>query len=458
MKVTFLGACGTVTGSRILLEYHHHRFLLDCGLFQGPRELRNWNWHISDELRGLAGIVVSHAHIDHSGFLPKLVRDGYRGPIYASPPTCDLLKIMLLDAAHLQEEDAAFANRTGYSSHKPALPLYTVDDAQKAISLLYPVPFYQVQEIMRGCGFRFLRAGHILGASLIEVIYQDQADQDRHILFTGDLGHNRSPLVCDPDYVRTSDVLICESTYGDRVVPPFDENFLAAVINKVLSRGGTLVIPAFALGRSQELLWHIRALEDQKKIPHYPVYLDSPMALDVTDIYLKYQDFLKIRGKDVTKLWPNRMEFVRKSDDSMLLAMSTEPKIVVSASGMLQGGRVLHHLKHKLQSEKNGVLFVGYQAPGTKGRLLKNGIPRIRLHHQEVDVVAEIFSIESLSSHADSNELMSWLRQISPAPRYVFLVHGEDEARWALSYRLKYELNWEVTLPALGSSFNLQFT
>lgn len=436
MKVTFLGGAQTVTGSRFLIEYRGHGYLVDAGLFQGPKELRDLNWTVQADYKKVKGVILTHAHIDHSGYLPRLVKEGYKGPIYCSHPTLDLTKILLLDAAYLQEEDAQFANKTKHSSHSPALPLYTHEDALQANKQLRAQAYYEWVELEPGLSFQLLRAGHILGASLVLIRFENRQGDFEFLCFTGDLGHNSHVLLSGPDRINEVDYLVMESTYGDRLHLSYKDEELASIINTVLGRQGTLVIPSFALGRSQEILFRIRQLEDKGLIASYPIYLDSPMALDVTDVYLKYQDELKIRGFSPDSIWPTKLEFIRKSDDSMLLAMSNHPKIVVSASGMLQGGRVLHHLKTKLPQESNGVLFIGYQGEGTKGRLLREGIPTLRLYHQEVEVNAEIFTIDAFSSHADQSQLLEWVSSVIKKPKIIFLVHGESSAQLELSSRL----------------------
>lgn len=457
MKLKFIGAAQTVTGSKIEVEHEGYRCLVDCGMYQGPKEIRDLNWEPFSEVDKVQSIILTHAHIDHSGYLPKICREGFRGPIYCSYATKELAEILLKDAAYLQEEDAEFANRTGHSHHEPALPLYTQEDAEKAIRQLQSAQKHQWHSLSPSMSFRFLRAGHILGSCIVQIQYTEN-NESKIITFSGDIGGGRSQVIKEPEMVSETDYLVCESTYGDRHLPPFNPDQLAEIINKVIGRGGTLVIPSFAVGRTQELLYLIHQLEVEKKIVDVPVYVDSPMAKDVTEIYRSYSHDLKIGdGKaDVEfSLSPDHFKAVRSSDESMLLCMSDAPKIVISASGMLQGGRVLHHLRSKLPSEKNGVLFVGYQGAGTKGKLLKNGLRTIRIHHMTVDVEAEIFSIDSLSAHADSGELMTWLRGFQKPPRKTFLVHGEIESLKALYYRVTNELGWDCEIPSPSESFVL---
>lgn len=449
LKLKFYGAAGTVTGSKLLLEFKQRQYLFDCGLFQGPRELRQRNWESLPDFKNIKGVILSHAHIDHSGYLPKLVKDGYRGPIYCTAATAELCRFLLLDAAYLQEEDARFANSTGYSHHSPALPLFDQNDAKKALELLRPVAFHQWQELSEGFSFRFFRAGHILGSAISQFSFQSN-DQTKILTLTGDLGNSRSAIIEDPDKITETDFLVMESTYGDR--RQSRENTLdqlEKIIKRVLGRGGTLVIPAFAVGRTQELLYLIEKLEYDKRIPLYPVYLDSPMANSATDVYLKYTSELKkeLRGEHLkSRLSSAKYIEVKSSDESMLLCMNTEPKIVISAAGMLTGGRVLHHLKSKLPDEKSGVLFVGYQATGTKGLLLKNGLRDIRIHHQKVTVEAEVFSIDSLSAHADCDDLGLFVSSLKKKPQKVLLNHGEPNALESLRYQLtvEYGLSTEI--------------
>lgn len=444
LKLKFLGAAMTVTGSRTLLEYNHSSYLVDCGLFQGPKEIRARNWEPHPETRNIKAVILTHAHIDHSGYIPKLVKDGFRGPIYCSAATADLCKILLPDSGYLQEEDARFANMKRYSEHSPALPLYTEQDAYAALPYFSPQELDKWIPLEKGLSFRLIRAGHILGATYAQFSYSNEHGS-KILTFSGDLGNGASYLLKDPVQLTETDDLVLEATYGDRSQKRGHEmNQLRDIINKVLGRKGTLVIPAFAVGRTQELLYMIHKLESSGQIEKHKVYLDSPMAQDATELYKKYEEDLRPELTAHGSIPPLRSANfipVSSADESMLLCMNDDPKIVISAAGMLTGGRIMHHLKAKLPGEKNGVLFVGYQVEGTKGYLLKNGLMSIRIHHEEVSVDAEIFSIDSLSAHADSDDLVNWVRGFSQKPSRVFLNHGEKNALEALQYRLRHELH-----------------
>jgi metallo-beta-lactamase family protein len=458
LKIKFIGAALTVTGSRTEIKYNGSRYLIDCGLFQGPREIREQNWSIVENADKIKAIILTHAHIDHSGYIPSIVNQGFRGKIFCSEATADLCRILLPDSGYLQEEDAYFANMKKYSSHSPALPLYTEKDAIASLEYFSPMPLNEWVELEPGLSFKLSRSSHILGATFVQLSYKSNHGS-KIVTFSGDLGHARSLVLKEPVQITESDSLILESTYGDRVQPKVDVmTQFKNIIHKVLERGGTLVIPAFAVGRSQELLHLIHRLEESGEIKKYPVYLDSPMALDATELYLKYGDELRpevIKNRTVSPMKCARFTPVRTRDDSMLLCMSTEPKIVISAAGMLTGGRIMHHLKSKLPDSKSAVLFVGHQVEGTKGYLLKNGLGKIRIHHQDVDVEAEILALDSLSAHADSNELVQWVSGFSKKPKKIFLNHGEKNSIEALQYRLKHELGLESVIPKPGDEFQL---
>jgi len=459
LTLKFLGAARTVTGSKTLLEYNERKYLIDCGLFQGPYEMRKLNWDPFPYSKELSAVIVTHAHIDHSGYLPKLVKEGFRGPIYCSPPTKDLCRILLLDSAHLQEEDAAFANKTKHSRYSPALPLYTTQDAEKSLRQLESVPYQNWIQLDQDLSFRFIRSGHILGSSFIQIHFLS-ATGSKILTFSGDLGNNRSFVLDEPDQLTESDYLVMESTYGDRTQNGGSDpvSRIAAIIKEVIGRGGTLVIPAFSVGRTQELLHIMHLLEQRNEIPKCPVYLDSPMSKNVTSVYKKYPEELKstIRGEQLeSNLCSTHYHEVQDADDSMLLCMSDEPKIVISAAGMLTGGRILHHLKAKLPSEKNGVLFVGYQAQGTKGLLLKNGLKKIRIHHREIDVEAQIYNIESMSAHADSDETLRFVQRMSKKPELIFLNHGENNSLETLRYRFEKELKLKTLIAEPNAQYEI---
>lgn len=458
MKISFEGAAKTVTGSQTWVQHQGYHFLVDCGLYQGPKEQRLLNWEKPAYYEKIQAMIITHAHIDHSGLIPRWVQWGWTGPIYCTQATADLLSVMLIDSARLQEEDARFANKTKYSHHDPALPLYNEEDARKALKLLYPLPFDKWVNLSPALSFQFTRAGHILGSAFVQISYAVN-DHSKLLTFSGDLGNHNSDLIKDPQSTLETDVLVLESTYGNRKVNSQGrEDRFAEIVNKVINRQGTLVIPAFALGRAQDLLFTLHQLKKQNRIPNVPIYLDSPMANEVTEIYLKNQDELRLapHNQDIEEALSNRFfRPVGDADESMLLCMSTEPKIVISASGMLQGGRVLHHLKMKLPDEKSGVLFVGFQGSETKGRLLQEGIGSLRIHHQEITVEAEIFTLEGYSAHADDEDIQNWLKAYHKKPSQVFLNHGEPTAQTTLAERIKSELGLNVTIPSLHEGFDI---
>lgn len=458
MKLSFEGAARTVTGSQTLISHHGCHSLVDCGLYQAPKPLRLLNWDKPKYFDKIKSMILTHAHIDHSGLLPRWSFWGWKGPVYCTNSTADLLSIMLIDSAKLQEEDARYARMTKHSRHDPALPLYTTKDAEAALKLLHPLPFDQWQELSPFMSFRFLNAGHILGSAVVQIAYTD--NQSSKILsFSGDLGGGHSDILKGAMTGLESDELVLESTYGDRSVEAEGrEDRLAEVVNKVIRRGGTLVIPAFALGRTQDLLFSLHRLNQKKLIPEVPVYLDSPMANAVTKVYQKHINELTIdpTNNHIEEALSSRhFHGVESPDDSMLLCMSDEPKIVLSASGMLQGGRVLHHLKQKLPNAKNGVLFVGFQGEGTKGRLLKEQILTLRIHHQEIPVEAEIFSLEGYSAHGDANDLIKWLKSFRKLPGRIFLNHGEIESLNIFADRIHKEFGVNAIIPELHQEFDL---
>lgn len=444
MKISFKGAIDAVTGSRTLVEYDQTLFLIDAGLYQGEKSKRLLNWEPKIDVNTLDFIFLTHAHIDHSGLIPKLVKDGFKGAIYCSQGTKDLAELLLLDAAKLQLEDAKFANDTGYSNHKPALPLYSIEDAKAAIDLLHPIKQDEWFSPRPNLSFRLTRSGHIIGSSFIEILYKKNSGLSK-ITFSGDIGNGRSSILKQPLNILETDYLVLESTYGDRLQSRVDsKDELAPIITKIISRGGTALIPAFAVGRAQEVLNTIATLKIEKKIdPKIPVYLDSPMATKATDIFLKHtQEHLGNLN------FVGTFRAISDGMESQNLQESNEPKIVISASGMLSGGRIMHYLKACLPNDKNGLIFVGYQAETTKGRLLQNGLKELRIHHTAIAVNAEIFTIDSLSAHADYLDIFDWLKKFQNPPKKIFLNHGEKSARESLAQKLT-QLGYVVDLPTL---------
>lgn len=447
IRLQFLGAAGTVTGSRTLLTIGDKRYLIDCGLFQGDQTLRQKNWNgLQVPIDQLDAVLLTHAHLDHSGYLPRLYQKGYRGPVYCSEGTADLCQIMLRDAAFLEEELAAYANRTRYSRHVPALPLFTAADAEGALELLQPHKREQWLQLSRHISCRFLRAGHIIGASMIQ--FAISTTQTTHyVTFSGDIGNDRSHIMREPDLVPESQILVLESTYGDRLHSR--DNILeslAVVVNRTVERGGVLVIPAFAVGRAQELLYLLRELEDQKKIRSVPVILDSPMAVAATDIFLKHKEdhLYNPPFEDNRRAFlPRQYKATKSADESMLACMQDGPFIVLSAAGMLSGGRILHHLKARLPDPNNTVLFSGYQAEGTKGRFLQDNVGKItslRIHHQEVPLAAEVVTLESLSAHGDYQDMLEWLKRARSKPQLILLNHGSPNAMKHFAGLIKREI------------------
>lgn len=459
MKLQFLGAAQTVTGSKTLFTFGNKKYLIDCGLFQGPKEKRLLNWKVFEGAKDIDGIFLTHAHLDHSGYIPKLVKEGFRGPIYCSKGTFELAQILLQDAGRLQEEDARFANETQYSSHQPALPLYDENDAIKSFQFFKGLDRDHWYSVDSKVDLRLLRSGHIIGSSFTQLSFELE-NAVKILTFSGDLGNGRIQTLKGPVSVQESDFLVLEGTYGDRTQTKTDPSpRLAEVINEVHSRNGVLIIPAFSVGRTQEILFLIRKLEAENKIPKQPVYLDSPMANRATEVFIKFPEdhspFL-LENRLESPFTASHYTPVRSPDESMLLCMKNGPLIVVSAAGMLTGGRVMHHLKHRLGDERNGVLFVGYQAEGTKGRLLQEGLQSLRIHHEEVSVEATIYSMDSLSAHADADDIMEWLKGFKRLPSVIFLNHGEEKSLRALQQRIENQFPSKVIIPSPNSVYNLR--
>jgi metallo-beta-lactamase family protein len=451
-SLTFLGATGTVTGSKYLLEAGGERLLIDCGLFQGLKELRLRNWNpLAIPASSIQWLVLTHAHLDHTGYIPRLVKEGFRGQIYGSPATVDLSKLVLPDSGHLQEEDAAYANKKGFSKHDPALPLYTYDEAVKSLESFRAIDESRPLELSLHFTLRCLAAGHILGARMIEVTVRENGAVKR-ILFSGDLGRFpqlilRQPVVPEDGF----DYMLLESTYGDRLHPSDDVGpRLASIVEATAQRGGTVVIPSFAIGRTQELLYLLRELIELRKMHSLPIHVDSPMAIDVTDLYRRHEEDYDLQtealeAKGIKAFSPPDLHFDKTVGDSKALNDARFPMVIISASGMATGGRVVHHLERCLPDYRNTILFVGFQAAGTRGRLIQTGQP-VKMHGQYVHVRARIETLEHLSGHADYGEILGWLRQFHHPPGKTFLVHGEPKAAESLRQKVAEELDWDVSV------------
>lgn len=452
-RLRFLGAAGTVTGSRHLLEVQGRQVLLDCGLFQGVKPLRLRNWAPFPVPPGnIESLVLSHAHLDHSGYLPRLMREGFRGPIYCSEATLALCRILLLDSAHLQEADADYLNRHGLSRHQPALPLYTIADAHRAIAALRPVDFDTPQALPAGLRFTLTRAGHILGAAVVQVDY----DGGR-LVYSGDLGRYDDPLMPPPHPVQEADYLVLESTYGNRLHGTQDVlDALADIIGRTIARGGTIIIPSFAVGRAQLLLLHLHRLKTSGRIPaNLPVYLDSPMASAAVETYLQHSADQRLPPADAQAAY-RVATCVSDVEASKALDRSPMPKIIVSASGMATGGRVIHHLKHFVSDPRNTILFAGFQAVGTRGAAMLDGARSVKIHGEYVPVRAELDNLSMLSAHADADEILRWLRGFTRPPKETYIVHGEPAAADALRLRIKDELGWRCRAVEQGEAVELE--
>ena len=448
-SLTFLGAAGTVTGSKYLVETGTHRVLVDCGLFQGLKELRERNWQpLPVDPPSIDAIILTHAHLDHCGYLPRLVSQGFKGRVFCTAGTRDLCTLVLPDSAHIQEEDARDANRHHYSKHHPALPLYTSEDAERALTLMQPVGYNRPVPVVPGVEVEFINAGHLLGSAFARVRLGA-----RTVLFGGDLGRYGRPVLPDPTPVEQADVLLLESTYGDRVHQPDDRgDRLAEIVTAVAARGGKLIIPAFAIGRVEEIIYWLRRLEAEHRIPTLPVFVDSPMAAKALQFYAQRADELdpdmRPEARHVSAFVTKRMTTVASPQQSKELVASRQSAIIVASSGMATGGRVLHHLAATLPNPKHTILFVGFQAAGTRGRALLEGARSVRIKGRDIGVAATIDQINSMSAHADSSEILRWLSGFTTPPSMTYLVHGEPAGLTALQRRIVTEKQWPVRVAA----------
>jgi metallo-beta-lactamase family protein len=452
MQIQFLGAADTVTGSRHLVTMGDQRILLDCGLFQGFKVLRERNWApLAVPPHEIDAVVLSHAHLDHSGWLPVLVKAGFRGPIYASPATCDLAQVLLLDSAHLQEEDARRANRYGYSRHEKALPLYTRADAKKAIAKLVPLAPGRARAVGK-VQLQLTPVGHLLGACAVTLAQGGQT-----LGFSGDVGRNADWLMPPPQTLPAADVLLVESTYGNRLHPDGSGTVaeLGRIIRETIARGGKVLLPSFAVGRAQALMLVLQRLKRSGEIPdHLPIYLDSPMAIEATALYTHHRRLLRVPQREIAQLCDG-VRMVNTAAQSMRLSASRMPSVIIAASGMATGGRVLHHLKVMAPDERHHIVFAGFQVGGTRGAHLVAGAKDVKIHGEYVPVRAPVSSLPGFSGHADADELLAWLRRLPAAPRQTFVVHGEPDAADTLRLRIKDSLGWNVRVPQQGEAVQL---
>jgi metallo-beta-lactamase family protein len=462
-KLTFLGAAGTVTGSKYLVEAAGKRLLVDCGIFQGTPELTDRNYKpLSIDPKSFDYLVLTHAHLDHTGLLPRLVADGYRGPIFANSATIELTTLLLKDSAHLQEEDALHAQQHRHDRHSEAEPLYTTEDVEPVLRALKPMPRAGGFHISPEFHIDSYDAGHILGSSSLVLTISDNGTKTV-VIFSGDIGRYDQPILNDPITPPVNaDVLLCESTYGDRdheTGDPAEE--LAAIVNRVAKRGGSIVIPAFAIGRTQTFMYYLRQLEDQQRVPRLPVYVDSPMALSATDLYLKHSEdhdleFTRLdSGGKGDPLDVHQFHLTRTTDESKQINNVKTPCIIVSASGMVTGGRVMHHLAQRLPDSRNAVILGGFQAQGTRGRALQEGAKTIRLFGQDVPVNAEIVALGQFSAHAGKSELLRWLTALPAPPKQSYLVHGEPSAAQSLQSSIREKFKWNVAVARYLDSVDL---
>lgn len=443
MQLTFLGATETVTGSKYLITHGEKKVLIDCGLFQGYKDLRLRNWDkLPVDPQSIDAVILTHAHIDHTGYLPFLVKNGFKGKIFSSHATKALCSILLPDSGHLQEEEAKNANRYGYSKHKPALPLYTEEDARLALTRFEEVDFDNPYPLFDDFSFHFIRAGHIIGSAFVKI---KQANTT--ILFTGDIGRPHDPVMRAPVTIEEVDYLVTESTYGNRLHDTNDpQPQIGNIINQTIKKGGSIIIPAFAVGRAQSLLFYIYQLKKAGEIPNIPVFLDSPMAINATNILCAHKNDHRLSDEQCKQLCDGAT-YVNTPDESKKLDVQSMPKIIISASGMAEGGRILYHLKAYAPDPKSTLLFTGFQAAGTRGARIINGEKEIKIHGQFTPVRARVEVITSTSAHADYQELLEWLSKFTKPPKKVFITHGEPEAALSLKNKIAEKLGWDCIIP-----------
>ena len=452
VKLKFLGGAGTVTGSKILIEFNQMRYLVDCGLFQGLKELRNMNWDpFPIDPESIDAVILTHAHLDHCGYLPVLVKNGFKGTIHCTKPTKDLTTIILMDSAKIQEEDAARANKHNYSKHPVAKPLYTTDDVYKTLRLFEEHELHEWVILDPDVSFQFLNAGHILGSA-----FADVRIRDKKFFFSGDIGRTKPMLLYPASKVNEADYIVLESTYGDRTHPEIDvKEELLKVIDETYEDRGILMIPSFAVERTQELIYLLYQLIEEEKMPPMPIYLDSPMGVDSTNVYGNYHDWQNISRYDLEHMY-DHVRYVMSYEESKSVVMDSTPKIVLAGSGMIEGGRVLHYLNNHMDKKNNTLLFVGYQGEGPRGRTILEGATEIKFFGEYREVKCKIRELPSLSAHADQKELIEWLRNFSSKPKTIFLNHGEMHQCDNLRVHIETELDWEVEIPHINSTYIIE--
>ncbi len=450
IKISFLGASGTVTGSKYLIETADKKILVDCGLFQGLKELRLLNWqNLPIDASSIDVVLLTHGHLDHVGYLPLLVKQGFKGVIYATSPTIEIARLILLDSAKIQEEDAERANRYHYSKHKPAKPLYDTKEAEAVFPLLYPKPLSQWIDIDAHTSFRFRYNGHILGACFIELKIGHKL-----FVFSGDIGRMEDPLMREPEKPETADILFIESTYGNRLHPANAKQLLANEINKAISRNGTMIVPSFAVERSQLIMYLLWQLKREKKIPSIPVYLDSPMGSHVLDVFHKNPTWHKLTREEIV-LMSQDIKLIQNESETTKLINTATSKIIIASSGMATGGRVLSYFEHYLGDPNATILLVGYQGEGTRGRSLLDGAKELKMRGKLWPVKATVAMVEGLSAHADQSELINWLSKLKNEPSKIFITHGEHDSSHALSEKIKQVYNWNTGIPKLNQIVTL---
>ncbi|MDX2195478.1 MAG: MBL fold metallo-hydrolase [Cytophagales bacterium] len=456
IRLRFLGGAKSVTGSKYLLEIDENKFLIDCGLFQGLKDLRLKNWEefpVNPKL--IKCIILSHAHIDHSGYLPKLYKEGFKGKVICTQATKDLLEIMLLDSAKLQEEEAEYAYRKGYSKHEKPQPLYNTEDVTNMLPYIVGYGYKESIRITDKLSLQFEDAGHILGSAIVE-LYIKGDNQNKKIVFSGDLGRYNTPILRNPTSIKEADILLVESTYGNKENPVDNpKDLLAKVVNEAFAKGGCILIPAFAVGRTQTLIFYFKQLIEERKIPSVPIFVDSPMGISATGIYKRNKTFHTLQDQAISIFDFQNVRYFRSQQESIAINQIKSKAIIISSSGMCNGGRILHHLYNRLPKPQDTILFVGYQAVGTRGRSILDGEKTVRIFGEDVHIKCHVVHLDGLSAHADKKELLKWLKNFKSAPKNTFIVHGEPENMAAFGQTIKNQFGWNVTVPEYLESFEI---